>query len=87
MIIMRQIYECRKTIHKNPRGDANRPSNTDERSGYELLAVPNGIMEAKPIDSCQIEYGRRGVALGSDDPSLDVPGHPQARKKNSGSDL
>lgn len=67
-----QIYECRKTMKNIPWGEANKHSCADEKSGYELMTVPNGVMEAETVDGYRTEYSRRGAGLSSNRLSLNA---------------
>jgi len=63
------IYECRKAIHQIPLGGANKHHYYDEKSGFELVPVPGGILEADSIDNYRIGHDRRGTASSSNSPT------------------
>ena len=63
------IYGCRKAIHQIPLGGANKHHYYDEKSGFELVPVPGGILEADSIDNYQIGHDRRGTASSSNSPT------------------
>lgn len=60
-----QIYECSKTTRNIPLGGANTHHYFNEKSGHELVPVPDGTLKAETIDSYQIGHDRRGTSSSS----------------------
>lgn len=60
-----QIYSCGKTGKAIPLNISHKHPAYDERSGHELVPVPNGAVQGETIDDYQIGHSRRGTSISS----------------------
>ncbi|MGB9151681.1 MAG: host attachment protein [Alphaproteobacteria bacterium] len=64
-----RVYECCKATQKVPLEGANKHHYYDEKSGHELVLVPNGSLEAGTAHDYQLGHDRRGTASNSNSPT------------------